>query len=569
MVSDRPKRLALLTALIILPLLISRAPAQVEATAGFEDGFDGRALGQPWAWDSPGGAALYAVSEGNLNIVVGGGSDQWVDVDAAPRVLKAQPPAPYGIETQVVWTDQNGATFAGLAVFRDPANWLVGGWHGGGRLELSGIVNGLPTPALGVSTTKYAFLRLRKATANPVNPYFSFYFDASPDGLNWTNVNVYHDWTRAFEAAETRVGFLAKDWNAYRGPSYSIAFGFYREYPGDPMPSALSDYLQAPPTAKIGVMTGPNSPTGQVSVNANVCGTDLGIPFIWRSATYFAFGDTRGCAGRPNDRSSALAFSPNTTTAAGLSLQAWLADHNAEARDVLRETTGSNAIPTGAIGIGNNAYIFFMEVSGWEWPGAWRCSLTSVASASAANPAEWTNHQAAVGWGPGGFSQLAVLHEPSTATLYLYGTPCGRSGSVRLMKVPEGEILNLGAYSYLAGFNGPNQPVWSPSQRDAITVAGGPAGELSVRHNAWLGSYVMTYLDQAKEAIVLRESPTPWGPWSAPIVIARNAEYPKLYGAFMQQGLEDNGGETIYFTMSQWDPYNVFLMRTTLLRRPR
>jgi hypothetical protein len=109
--------------------------------------------------------------------------------------------------------------------------------------------------------------------------------------------------------------------------------------------------------------------------------------------------------------------------------------------------------------------------------------------------------------------------------------------------------------------------VWSPDQRQAITVAGGPAGEMSVKYNGWLQRYVMTYLDTRKQGVVIREAPAPWGPWSAPVVIARGQEFPRLYGPFLAEGLEDNGGETIYYTLSQWDAYNVFWMRTKLTKR--
>jgi hypothetical protein len=135
------------------------------------------------------------------------------------------------------------------------------------------------------------------------------------------------------------------------------------------------------------------------------------------------------------------------------------------------------------------------------------------------------------------------------------------------MRVPETEVVLQSSYSYLAGFSGPDTPVWSPSPESAITVAGGPAGEISVSYNTWLGAYVMTYLDGYKQGIVIREAPRPWGPWSAPIVIARGSDHPGLYGAFMHSGF--NQGETIFYTMSEWDRYNVSWMRTTLLRRPR
>ena len=77
----------------------------------------------------------------------------------------------------------------------------------------------------------------------------------------------------------------------------------------------------------------------------------------------------------------------------------------------------------------------------------------------------------------------------------------------------------------------------------------------------------MTYLDESKAAIVIREAPALWGPWSAPQVLVSGSRFPGLYGAYLHPWCVEQGGEIIYFTMSQWGPYSVFLMRARLARR--
>jgi hypothetical protein len=87
---------------------------------------------------------------------------------------------------------------------------------------------------------------------------------------------------------------------------------------------------------------------------------------------------------------------------------------------------------------------------------------------------------------------------------------------------------------------------------------------MSAAYNPYLQRYVLTYLDQPKEGIVMREAPQPWGPWGPPTVIARHADFPFLYGPFMWQASFKDNGRTFYYMLSQYGPYNTFLMETTL-----
>ena len=77
----------------------------------------------------------------------------------------------------------------------------------------------------------------------------------------------------------------------------------------------------------------------------------------------------------------------------------------------------------------------------------------------------------------------------------------------------------------------------------------------------------MTYLNETSGAIELREALEPWGPWSDPkTVVTRSGQYAGCYGAYMHPAFFKNNGQTIYFNMSLWGPYNVFLMKATLVR---
>ncbi len=72
----------------------------------------------------------------------------------------------------------------------------------------------------------------------------------------------------------------------------------------------------------------------------------------------------------------------------------------------------------------------------------------------------------------------------------------------------------------------------------------------------------MMYLDAELHAIMLRLAPNLTGPWSDGQVVVNAAAYPGLYAPYIVPDSEI--GTELYYTMSQWDPYNVFLMRTAL-----
>jgi hypothetical protein len=61
------------------------------------------------------------------------------------------------------------------------------------------------------------------------------------------------------------------------------------------------------------------------------------------------------------------------------------------------------------------------------------------------------------------------------------------------------------------------------------------------------------------------EAEYPWGPWSRPHVVAKAAQYPQLYGAFMTPSFLKDDGKTLYFIMSMFGPYNTFVMKATLV----
>ena len=151
---------------------------------------------------------------------------------------------------------------------------------------------------------------------------------------------------------------------------------------------------------------------------------------------------------------------------------------------------------------------------------------------------------------------------------------------------------------YYAGQNG-GANSWSNDEKSAAPLlAGSPnVGNHSVVWNAALHRFILMYGN-----VQAQVSTTPWGPWSAPMVVLgpRSPWADKLihhpgqdpdcmqrgshhgpagtgagpftkeangvpYGPYLinQSTTNGDGSVTVYFTMSTWSPYEVFLVSTT------
>jgi hypothetical protein len=73
-------------------------------------------------------------------------------------------------------------------------------------------------------------------------------------------------------------------------------------------------------------------------------------------------------------------------------------------------------------------------------------------------------------------------------------------------------------------------------------------------------------LDDVDKKIYVRTAPSPWGPWSAPSTIISRPEYIGFYTPNVDPGLVEDNGRIVYFTMSLWNEYNVYLMKVDFSR---
>ncbi len=322
---------------------------------------------------------------------------------------------------------------------------------------------------------------------------------------------------------------------------------------------------------RVALLTGPGS-INATDVRYQVKGTDLGI--MWSSRpgqVLLAFGDTLGLAWRgigTHDlamlhgwRSNTLARSTDPNPADGLWFDSYATDLPFHAKELLPskkiDHVEVTVIPTGGINIGGRDYLAYMSVRHWgEAGGTWTTNHAGIAF-SDDNGRPWTDVPGSRRVNTPGFDDpfQMVSFARADGFVYAFGTPNGRFGSAQLARVPENTILDLRTYQYFDGAG------WQPDPRRAAPVVPGPVGEISVHYHQGLGQWLMTYLDESRHEIVLRTAPALTGPWGPEQALAGAEMYPELYGAFIHPS---SNGSDLYFTMSQFGPYNVSLMRARL-----
>ncbi|MFB8146351.1 DUF4185 domain-containing protein [Microbacterium sp. NPDC056003] len=322
------------------------------------------------------------------------------------------------------------------------------------------------------------------------------------------------------------------------------------------------------PVTVVEKLTGPDAPNntwGRWDIKA----TDLGI--MWDDGdgrVLTAFGDTfgngwtgpgGGSGPNGNWRSNVLVRSSDSDLSDGMLFESAPQSPQGIAKELIpsKKVNGDEmtTIPTAGISVGDRQYIGFMSVRQWGEPGYWDTNYAGIAYSDddgenwTESDAKWENN--AEGTQP--FQMQAYVRRGGD--IYVFGTPNGRHGAVHVAKVTAKKLLDKSAYRYWDGER------WSKTEADASPVIDAPASELSVQYDEFSKRYLLMTLSGPD--IVMRTAKSPTGPWTAPQIVASSADYPGLYGGYFHPWNED--GE-VYFAMSQWSPYNVYLMRMQIDR---
>ncbi|GAB17779.1 hypothetical protein GOEFS_039_00130 [Gordonia effusa NBRC 100432] len=262
-------------------------------------------------------------------------------------------------------------------------------------------------------------------------------------------------------------------------------------------------------------------------------------------------------------RVNTLAYS-STKNLRQMSYSGFLTDRASHARQVIsaRRVNGSEitTLPTSGISIGGRQYMTYASVRRFgPSPGSWTTNYSGIAVSNdngvtwrKSGNAFWTNA------GPArNFQMLSLARRGNW--VYMFGTEQGRIGGVYVARVPAHQLMYRSAYQYWMGNHWQKGLVGEPQP-----IVSGGIGEVSVQYSPSLRRWLMIATDVFNNGIVLRQAATPQGPWTSPQVIASAKNYPSIYGASIHPWSK---GNDLFFTMSQWSSYNVYLMHATITRR--
>lgn len=310
--------------------------------------------------------------------------------------------------------------------------------------------------------------------------------------------------------------------------------------------------------------TGEDSQNKTISRGAVGC-TDLGIPFDdGRGGILIIWGDTFAGrnVGEGEWRSNVLARSTNRDYASrGIVLDNWITDRANHAYQVIpRDRDGDfTIIPTSAIAVGQRLYATYFSIKAWGDAGKWTTNYAGLAYSDNGGQ-NWIKDQNARWYNSPDYSQkfqMNALADPEDGFIYLFGTPNGRQGSAYLARAPKSSLLDLTTHSILQV-----DGTWSADQSRAKIVISGPVSELSVAYHYPSKKWLAAYYRENVNSIVVHTADKLEGPWSNPVIVAKGNDFPGMYGFFWHPwSMKDKNPCA---SMSQWPPYQTFLMQLDL-----
>lgn len=315
-------------------------------------------------------------------------------------------------------------------------------------------------------------------------------------------------------------------------------------------------------------MQGESFPSpNNTSLEWNVGGTDLGIIWEMQPGQYgLFFGDTFGRDFRPNTsnpgpngsnwRSNVLAFSDDKNPEDGITIQSMATDARGDAREIVHSSKSGNdvtSIPTAAIRANGADYVHYFNMRDWStWTTNYSGMYKSVDDGQSWEKVEEVSFASQSPFGQGGYFK-------KEGYVYMIGTETGRDSKAYLARFLEQDIENRNNYEYWNGLS----KSWDKGNENAATaIIDDKVGELSFIFNEKHNKWVIAYFNGDRYNITLRVAEEITGLWSEPYEVASGWEYAQLYGSYFHP-LSVHGDE-LYFTMSMWLPYNVFLMKAVL-----
>ena len=281
--------------------------------------------------------------------------------------------------------------------------------------------------------------------------------------------------------------------------------------------------------------------TGAESMNqtdsVGIGGTDLGHMVNHAGMTYFLFGDTFSGA-NPGEggcwRWNVMAYSTDDEPSDGLSFDGWILGDDVcgqphWARQVIDteqpDPPRITEIPTGAVSLNDRVYAWFMPVDWWGPAGEWTVNYGGLAYWEEGDPA-FTIVPGFESPSNGNFGMVAAslrtdISPAEDSHLYVWGTPAGRLGGVKLARVLPELVEDHGAYEYFGGLDAGGEPTWLADESAAPLIVPPAVGEMSVMYNEAVCAWTILYFNHGTNAVELRESEEPLGA----VVVAANSDH--------------------------------------------
>ena len=304
----------------------------------------------------------------------------------------------------------------------------------------------------------------------------------------------------------------------------------------------------------------------------NVGGTDLGIVWELQPGRYgLFFGDTFGSDFYPNFanpgpnggswRSNVLLFSSDPDLSDGLTIDDAARDASGKyAREICyggKDGSGNGdwtSIPTAAVRANGADYVHYMNIRNWA---GWVTNYSSLYK-SVDNGSTWERSRDVKFGSTSNFGQVGYARKDGY--VYMVGTQTGRDHVPHVARFREQDIERQDAYEFWNG------SAWIKGDEAAAKpLFNDQAGELSVAYHPKFGKWILLYFNGPRYEISFRSANEITGPWSEPEKLVDGWQYAQLYGSFIHPlSLQ---GDTLYFIMSMWLPYNTYLMSAELVRK--
>ncbi|MBK5720613.1 DUF4185 domain-containing protein [Dysgonomonas sp. Marseille-P4677] len=303
----------------------------------------------------------------------------------------------------------------------------------------------------------------------------------------------------------------------------------------------------------------------------DVGGTDLGIIWEMKKGKYgIFFGDTYGSDFKPNPqmpgpnggnwRCNVLAFSYDQNLEDGMTISNMTVNENGKAREIVygaKDISGEGdwtSIPTAAVRANGADYVHYFNMKKWD---GWITNYSGIYK-SIDDGQTWTKCKNIYFGSNSNFGQAGYFKKDDY--VYMVGTETGRKSSPRVARFRETDIENQTKYEY---WNKDLRKWFKGDESKATNLFDDAVGELSIVFHNKYKRWIMTYLNEERYEINLRDAAEITGEWSEPKLLATGKEYPQLYGPYIHP-LSLNG-DNLYFHMSLWLPYNVFMMKAELV----